>query len=155
VWPHDVYPEVKQICCNTLHEYFCHFKGTKAFTLTHLSVNNSAHRHKLTWLTHTIASSYIGLQTWHTHRNTYAWFGLGSKYNCKKQEMSEIVVTTWSKINPNLGLFSRGRSSRGENKYSCISTDTYHDTGKHWGWKCAIVRKMQLYHMLVHKCKYH
>jgi len=48
VWPHDVYPEVKQICCSTLHEYFCHFKGTKVFTHTHLSVNNLAPRLRLT-----------------------------------------------------------------------------------------------------------
>jgi len=69
----------------------------------------------------------------HTHRNTHKSFELGSEYKCKKQEMTEIVVTTSSKIIPNFGLFSRGRSSRGENKYSCISTDRYHVTGKHCG----------------------
>lgn len=40
MWPHVVYPEVKQICCSTLHEHFCCFNGKKVFTLTHLSVNN-------------------------------------------------------------------------------------------------------------------
>jgi hypothetical protein len=47
--------------------------------------------------------------------------------------MTEIVVTTSSKINPNFGLFRRGRSSMGENKYSCISTDRYHVVGMHCG----------------------
>lgn len=135
MWPH-VYPEVKQICISALCEYFCCFNGTKVSTLTHLSVNNLVPRLKLIWLTHRAASSQIGLQAWHTHRNTYRLLGLGLKYNCKKQEMTEIVVTSSSKINPNFGLFSRGRSSRGENKYSCISTDRYHVAGKHCGWKC-------------------
>ena len=155
MWPNDVYPEVKQICCSTLREYFYHFNGRKVFTIKHLNVNNLAPGLKLTWLTHTIASSKIGVQTWCTHRHTYTWFGLGSKYKCKKQEMTEIVVITSSKINPNFGLFSRGRSSRGENKYSCMSTDTYHVMGKHCGWKCSIVWKMQLYHMPVHQFRYH
>jgi hypothetical protein len=49
--------------------------------------------------------------------------------------MIEIVVTTSSKISPSLGFFSKGRSSRGEMKYSCISTDRYHVTGRHCGLK--------------------
>jgi hypothetical protein len=67
------------------------------------------------------------------HTNTYIVSGSGSKYKCKKQEMTEIVVITSSKISPNFGLFSKGRSSRGENKYSCMSTERYQVSSRHCG----------------------
>jgi hypothetical protein len=51
----------------------------------------------------------------------------------------EIVVTTSSKIIPNFGLFSKGRSSRDENKYSCMSTDRYHVSDRHCGLKYSTV----------------
>jgi hypothetical protein len=55
VWPHEVNPEGKQICCSTLLEYFRYLNGTKVYTLTHWIVNSLAPGLKLFWTTNTIA----------------------------------------------------------------------------------------------------
>jgi hypothetical protein len=71
-------------------------------------------------------------RTW-TQRYTYSDITSLFKHNSKKQEMIEPAVTTSSKISPIFGFLWRSRSRRGEHKYSCISTDRYHDSTRHCG----------------------